>query len=997
MLGVSVPSVFAKTLPTNPKRPYIHSFVKRSGTHLILRGRPFRFGGANIYWLGLDENVGGVHYPTYFRIKDALQTASDMGVTVVRSQTLGVSTGNSLSLEPSLGKFNDTAFDTIDYAIYQARKLGIRLLIPLTDNYHYYHGGKHNFTDWLGLPESQFYTNPKAIKAFKVYIKHVLNHVNPYTGVALKNDPAVLAWELGNELNGMPKSWINTISAYIHQLAPRQLVAAGQQKGINPATLTAPNVDIVDVHYYPPSSSQMMADAKEVTDAGKVYIAGEYASTAASTSLLTPLVGDKKVSGAMFWSLFAHNDTYGYVQHNDGFTLHYPGDNSAMQKSAQAIRQFDYAVRGIKTPVENAPGQPLITGITKKDGENIISWRGTTDASKYTVQRSTSGADGPWKTICNQCATDNDTPWMDLNSPASKAWYRVIAQNLQGKNGKPSQAVSAGENQGTLVDPLETWSNTYSHSDGLKVIPSGYGVQVLPAKGRKAKAPKSGKPGNLQITWSHLDIVGFKLRVTSHTPHIPLKLFVSRDGSEWKRAAPKVSILGHKEYRLSLSNLNHVKFVKVEWANHRGKANGHSAAITEAMLHYSEPAIVDNLNDWTNVYSHSANLVFDHTNPQLFEGDMSRVKRTTSTNENIVWHLDGMKTFKMTTYFWPDGTVSPFSIYTSPNASKWTKVKPAITKGSGNWLRYNYSVSNLDHANDIKVVWNHLTGKSYTPQISQVKIYGSVPFSVPNPSSFAQKSPTAGATGVITKPKFVWDSADNAAYYSIVVSKHSDFSDPVIDVKGIQSADYTSPTKLAPGTTYYWRVTAANTTDDTSATNAGESFTTSENPKSPLTVEDFSEYGGSNASLQSAYQANPNGDPISVSLNSSNTDGSKYSMAVNYTIGSSGYAGVSHNFSAPQNLSGYKGLQFWLKPDGSGSPITIQFVANGVYWQDTFTPSGTSPMIVKLPFTDFTIPSWAQSGPLDLTSVSQLSIYVGGNARKGTLYFDSFKAYPGTE
>src|SRR3982074_2072390 len=55
------------------------SFVTRQGNRLLLDGRPFRFGGANIYWLGLDENVGGITYPTHFRIDDALATARDMG------------------------------------------------------------------------------------------------------------------------------------------------------------------------------------------------------------------------------------------------------------------------------------------------------------------------------------------------------------------------------------------------------------------------------------------------------------------------------------------------------------------------------------------------------------------------------------------------------------------------------------------------------------------------------------------------------------------------------------------------------------------------------------------------------------------------------------------------------------------------------------------------------------------------------------------------------
>lgn len=96
---------------------------------------PLRFGGGNMYWLGLDENENGIHYPSKFRIDDALQTAAGMGITVIRSHTLGISTKNALSFEPSLEKFNDSALDAADYALYRGAQLGIRFIIPLTGAY----------------------------------------------------------------------------------------------------------------------------------------------------------------------------------------------------------------------------------------------------------------------------------------------------------------------------------------------------------------------------------------------------------------------------------------------------------------------------------------------------------------------------------------------------------------------------------------------------------------------------------------------------------------------------------------------------------------------------------------------------------------------------------------------------------------------------------------------------------------------------------------------
>jgi hypothetical protein len=47
--------------------------------------------------------------------------------------------------------------------------------------------------------KSDCLTNPDAIKAQKNYLEQFLNHVNPYTGVAYKEDPNIIAFEISNE------------------------------------------------------------------------------------------------------------------------------------------------------------------------------------------------------------------------------------------------------------------------------------------------------------------------------------------------------------------------------------------------------------------------------------------------------------------------------------------------------------------------------------------------------------------------------------------------------------------------------------------------------------------------------------------------------------------------------------------------------------------------------------------------------------------------------
>ena len=123
-----------------------NSHVYRDEAQLKLNGKPWTAAGANVYWLGLDENVipppgkpfyapFNASYPTKGRVVEIMNTLETLGARTIRSQTLGISVGNPLSLMPSLHEWNDQAYETIDWAIFQARQHGLRVQMPLVDNY----------------------------------------------------------------------------------------------------------------------------------------------------------------------------------------------------------------------------------------------------------------------------------------------------------------------------------------------------------------------------------------------------------------------------------------------------------------------------------------------------------------------------------------------------------------------------------------------------------------------------------------------------------------------------------------------------------------------------------------------------------------------------------------------------------------------------------------------------------------------------------------------
>ncbi len=738
------------------------SFVTRSGAQLILNNQPFRFSGTNIYWLGLDENVNGVDYPTRFRVDDALTTAQEMGASVIRSHTLGVSVGCAKCLMPAPGTYNDAAFDAIDYAIAAARARNLRLIIPLSDQWRYFHGGKHNFTNWLGYPDSSnpndnaassdyqkrqeanFYTDPKVITAFQGYINHILTHTNRYTGLALKDDPTIMAWETGNEIWDATDGWTQTIATYIKTLAPKQLVSDGSAANalhLTKSRLALSAVDIFGGHFYPLDINFMLQDATMAKQAGKVYYVGEYDWTNAplTATFQAAIEQNTAISGDLFWSLFGHNDNYGYVQHLDNYTIHYPGSSAAMRTMAQNMRNHALKMRGLNPAAvaPAVPATPLITEVNQSSG--LVTWRGVAGADTYTVERLVKG--GNWTTICNRCATDYTTPWKDASKGGIQSWYRVKAHNLAGVAGDYSATFPAGApvpvtapapivpaipaaGSTQLIDDLNDFSKIFSHTANLTFDTTN----AIYFEGDSSRLMR-GTATNEEVIWKQAGMTRFEA-VAFFWPGetvSPFSFFTSSDGANWTAVNPVVSgsSANWNKSVYSLGNLSNANYLKLRWNNTEGQfwspqiSKMTITAGAVALVASVATTITDNMTDFSKTFSHSANLTFDTTNVASFENVASRLMRSSPTNEEVSWKLANLKSFQLTAFFWPTEAVSAFSFYTSADGLNWTEVTAATSGGGGNWAKYIYTLGNLSGVNYVKVRWNNTGGQYWNPQISQ--------------------------------------------------------------------------------------------------------------------------------------------------------------------------------------------------------------------------------------------------------------------------------------
>ncbi|KAH9473518.1 hypothetical protein MJO28_000652 [Puccinia striiformis f. sp. tritici] len=351
------------------------AFVRREGTQLKATSDTYRPVGPNIYWLGLDENEGRrVSYPSRRRVREAFGIAAAMGANTVRSISLGVSVGHALSVWPVKGETNEDAFESIDYAIGTARQYGIRLIIPLTDNYRFYHGGKYTFLKWEGInttdadAESNFYRNEDVIDTFKAYIEVILTHINQYTGIAYRDDPTILAWETGNELGAFdleegapPASWTSEIARHIKSIDSHHLVIDGSD-GVYDSDnqdiegLDVEEVDIISDHLYPPNNVTFWRDHGLATSANKVLLIGEYDWTGSNGGMTLSMFFNQVINtdnvGDIAWNVMTHDDQCcKFITHDDGYSIYYPNGNaSIMQKRLLRLVQHWYHLTGRSSP-----------------------------------------------------------------------------------------------------------------------------------------------------------------------------------------------------------------------------------------------------------------------------------------------------------------------------------------------------------------------------------------------------------------------------------------------------------------------------------------------------------------------------------------------------------------------------------------------------------------------------------------------------------------------
>lgn len=284
-------------------------FVQRQGASFVLNGQEYRFVGTN-FWYGAilgSEGQGGDRQ----RLCRELDKLHELGLDNLRilvgsDGERGITTKVEPTLQVAPGVYNDTILAGLDYLLQQMGERGMKAVFYLNNSWEW-SGGYGYYLEQAGAGRqprpnedgyqvfmqamSQYALNEKAHELFYQYVRDIINRTNRYTGMAYAEDPAIMAWQIGNEPRAFSEEakepfakWLSEASALIRSLDKNHLISIGSEgiwgcendTALYERVCADPNIDYMNAHIWPYNWNWAKQDSLQENVERACQYSGEY-------------------------------------------------------------------------------------------------------------------------------------------------------------------------------------------------------------------------------------------------------------------------------------------------------------------------------------------------------------------------------------------------------------------------------------------------------------------------------------------------------------------------------------------------------------------------------------------------------------------------------------------------------------------------------------------------------------------------------------------------
>ncbi|WP_114520432.1 mannanase [Altererythrobacter sp. ZODW24] len=262
-------------------------FIRRDGMQFIRGDDPYRFVGANAWylaWLGSDTKYGDQGRLT--RELDRLQSIGVQNIRILAgAEESPVRNSIKPGFETQDGTLNAALLEGLDVVMAELGKRGMTAVLYFTNNWEWSGGMMSrlfwetgevtNMNDpekpWPAFPDagSAFYANEAATTRFYDYVRMLVTRRNSVTGTLYSEDPMLMSWQLANEPRpGVSPNvqeailpdyyrWIDQSAALIRSLDQNHMVSLGMEGTIatngreDIVRRAHENVDYTTAHIWP--------------------------------------------------------------------------------------------------------------------------------------------------------------------------------------------------------------------------------------------------------------------------------------------------------------------------------------------------------------------------------------------------------------------------------------------------------------------------------------------------------------------------------------------------------------------------------------------------------------------------------------------------------------------------------------------------------------------------------------------------------------------------